>query len=71
MQIKNQIIVHITLLFVIVCFRNKLTHNNTLIFETWKQKLMTMIATVTVGGDIATMAMKVRIQFVVRVCHKQ
>jgi hypothetical protein len=28
-------------------------------FETWKQKLVTMVVAVTVGGGVATMAMKV------------
>jgi hypothetical protein len=28
-------------------------------FETWKQKLVTMVAAVTVGGGVTAMAMKV------------
>jgi hypothetical protein len=28
-------------------------------FETWKQKLVTMVVAVTVGGGVTTMSMKV------------
>jgi hypothetical protein len=37
----------------------KLKDNNKLVFETWKQKSVTKVVAVTVGGGVTTMAMKV------------
>jgi hypothetical protein len=59
MHIKNQIIVNIIFFRNWECFSYSLKNNNELIFETWKQKLVTMVVAVTVGGGVTTVAMKV------------
>jgi RNA binding exosome subunit len=36
-----------------------LKHNNKIIFESWKQKLVKMVVTITAGDDVTTMAVKI------------